>query len=270
MASNLKTRIITALVLGGALFAVVLLLPPKAIIVVLSALVLMGAWEWSAFLRTSSVLWRTVYVLVIAALLPCAWYFTAHDPNRDIFMSITVAWWFAALCWILLAPRRVARWSAALAGVLALVPAWLALARMRIDLPRGAEWILFAFLIVWMADIGGYFFGRRLGRTKLAPTVSPGKTWEGVLGGFLLSAVIAIAASAWFELPMGRFLALCLGVVAFSIVGDLTESLLKRYAGLKDSGSIFPGHGGVMDRIDSVTAAAPVLYFGLTTLGLLA
>jgi phosphatidate cytidylyltransferase len=270
MAGNLQTRIITALVLGGALFAVVLLLPPNAIIAVLTALVLMGAWEWSAFLRTSSVPGRAAYVLVIAVLLPCAWYITAQGANRDIFMLTTVVWWFSALCWILLAPRRVARWSAALAGVLALVPAWLALARMRIDLPRGEEWILFAFVLVWMADIGGYFFGRRLGRTRLAPSVSPGKTWEGVLGGFVLSAAIAIAASAWFELPMGRFLALCLAVVAYSIVGDLTESLLKRYAGMKDSGTIFPGHGGVMDRIDSVTAAAPVLYFGLTTLGLLA
>lgn len=270
MASNLQTRIITALVLGGALFAVVLFLPPNAIIGVLSALVLMGAWEWSAFLRTPSVPWRVVYVLVIAALLPCAWHLTAESSHRDLFMSTTVVWWFVALGWIMLAPRRAARWSAALAGVLALVPAWVALARMRIDLPRGEEWILFAFVLVWMADIGGYFFGRRLGRTKLAPNVSPGKTWEGVLGGFLMSAVVAIAASAWFQLPMGRFLALCLAVVAFSIVGDLTESLLKRYAGLKDSGAIFPGHGGVMDRIDSVTAAAPVLYFGLTTLGLLA
>jgi phosphatidate cytidylyltransferase len=141
---------------------------------------------------------------------------------------------------------------------------------MRMDLPRGEEWILFAFMLVWMADIGGYFFGRRLGRTKLAPHVSPGKTWEGALGGLVLSVVVAIAGAVWFALPVERFLPLCLAVVAFSIVGDLTESLLKRYAGMKDSGSVFPGHGGVMDRIDSVTAAAPLLYFGLTTLGVLA
>ena len=179
-----------------------------------------------------------------------------------------VLWWLVALGWILLAPRRATGWSASLAGMLALVPAWLALARLRVDLPRGAEWMLFAFVLVWMADIGGYFFGRRFGRTRLAPNVSPGKTWEGVLGGFVLSTVVAIAASFWFDLTLARFLVLCLAVVAFSVVGDLTESLLKRYAGVKDSGAIFPGHGGVMDRIDSVTAAAPVLYFGLTTLGI--
>lgn len=270
MASNLQTRIVTAIILGGALFAVVLLLPPRAIVFVLAAAVLMGAWEWSAFLRTNSVVWRVLYVALVAALLPVSWRFTSLPLDRDLFFATVVAWWFVALCWILLAPRRASRWSASLAGVLALVPAWVALARMRMDLPRGAEWILFAFVLVWMADIGGYFFGRRLGRTKLAPNVSPGKTWEGVIGGLALSAAVAIAGSLWFGLGLGRFLALCLAVVAFSVVGDLTESLLKRYAGVKDSGTIFPGHGGIMDRIDSVTAAAPVLYFGLTTLGVLA
>lgn len=267
MASNLQTRILTAVVLGGALFAVVLLLPQTAIVFVLAALVLLGAWEWSGFLRTSSLFARALYVAVIAALLPISWRLTAQPADRDTFMSIAMLWWCAALVWILLAPKRVARWSASVAGVMALVPAWLALARLRVDLPRGAEWILFAFVLVWMADIGGYFFGRRFGRTRLAPNVSPGKTWEGVLGGFVLSAVVAVAGSVWFGLPVSRFLWLCLAVVTFSIVGDLTESLLKRYAGMKDSGTIFPGHGGVMDRIDSVTAAAPVLYFGLTTLG---
>jgi phosphatidate cytidylyltransferase len=267
MASHLQTRIITAVALGGSLFSVVLFLPAQATLLVLALLVLAGAWEWSAFLRAPHLAWRVLYVLAIAALLFPVWSYTAAAEGRDILFGIAVAWWAAAFAWILLAPRRAAPWSAALAGVLVLVPAWVALARLRTDLPRGAEWILFAFVLVWMADIGGYFFGRRFGRTKLAPNVSPGKTWEGVLGGFLLSGVVAIAGSLWFDAPMYGFLALCLAVVAFSVVGDLTESLLKRFAGVKDSGTIFPGHGGVMDRIDSITAAAPVLYFGLTTLG---
>jgi phosphatidate cytidylyltransferase len=102
---------------------------------------------------------------------------------------------------------------------------------------------------------------------RLAPAVSPGKTWEGALGGAAVSALVAVAGSAWFGVPLAPFLPLCLAAVAFSIVGDLTESLLKRFAGLKDSGTLFPGHGGVMDRIDSVTGAAPVLFFGLLALG---
>jgi phosphatidate cytidylyltransferase len=115
-----------------------------------------------------------------------------------------------------------------------------------------------------------FFAGRRFGRLRLAPAVSPGKTWEGVLGGFAASALLAIAGSEWFGVPVPAFLPLCLAAVAFSVIGDLTESLLKRFAGLKDSGTLFPGHGGVMDRIDSVTGAAPVLLFGLTVLGVAA
>jgi len=134
-------------------------------------------------------------------------------------------------------------------------------------LPDGAQWVLFALVLVWVADIGAYFCGRRFGRVRLAPQVSPAKTWEGVFGAMLLSALVAIAGALWFHLPLGTFLALCLGVVGFSIIGDLTESLLKRYAGVKDSGTLFPGHGGVMDRIDSITGAAPVLFLGLTYLG---
>jgi phosphatidate cytidylyltransferase len=142
-----------------------------------------------------------------------------------------------------------------------------ALVRLRIDVPRGAQWLLFALCLVWAADIGAYFAGRSFGRVRLAPLVSPGKTWEGVLGGLLLAALVALWGSRWFAVPVLPFVALCLVVVAFSIVGDLTESLLKRFAGLKDSGTLFPGHGGVMDRIDSLTSALPVLLLGLVVLG---
>jgi phosphatidate cytidylyltransferase len=126
---------------------------------------------------------------------------------------------------------------------------------------------LFAFVLVWVADIGAFFVGRRYGRLRLAPNVSPGKTWEGVLGGVALGAIVALLGASWFRVPAEVFVPLCLAVVGFSVVGDLTESLLKRFAGVKDSGTLFPGHGGVMDRIDSVTGAAPVLLFGLIALG---
>ena len=152
----------------------------------------------------------------------------------------------------------------------ALVPAWLSLMRLRLDQPNGAQWMLFVLILVWVADIGAYFFGGRYGRLHLAPAVSPGKTWEGVLGGVILATVIAVCGSLWFRIPPVLFVPLCLAGVAFSIVGDLTESLLKRFAGIKDSGSVFPGHGGVMDRINSVTGAAPVLLFGLTAFGVVA
>jgi phosphatidate cytidylyltransferase len=267
---SLRKRIVTAIALAAVLSAVLLWLPPLATVVVLTVLVLAGAWEWSAFLRLPSPAFRALYVGLLAILLPVSWYVTATPTGRNIVLGVAVVWWVGALCWIVFAPRRVAPWSAALAGLLALVPAWLALVRLRLDLPRGEEWVLFALVLVWVADIGAFFFGRRYGKVRLAPDVSPGKTWEGVLGGFAVSAVVAVIGSIWFNVPLYTFLPLCLAVVGFSIVGDLTESLLKRFAGVKDSGTLLPGHGGVMDRIDSVTGAAPVLLFGLTILGVVA
>jgi phosphatidate cytidylyltransferase len=264
---SLGKRIVTASVLAAVLLVVVLWLPPMATVVVLTALVLAGAWEWSAFLRLRSNTGRAVYVAVLAALLPTAWFLTVTAAGRDVLLSVALAWWVGALCWIIFAPRRVAPWSAGLAGALALVPAWLGLVRLRWDPADGAQWVLFSLILVWVADIGAYFIGRRFGRLRLAPEVSPGKTWEGVIGGVAASAIVAVIGSAWFHLPLVIFLPLCLAAVSFSIVGDLTESLLKRFAGVKDSGTLFPGHGGVMDRMDSVTGAVPVLFFGLALLG---
>jgi phosphatidate cytidylyltransferase len=270
MMAPLQIRIMTALVLAFGMLAIVLWLPPVMTVVVLTIGVLAGAWEWSAFLRPRGPVSRIVYVAVIAALLVPVWRYTANREGRDLVLAVALGWWIIALGWILFAPRRAASWSAALAGVFALVPAWLSLMRLRLDLSNGAEWVLFVLILVWAADIGAYFIGGRYGRLRLAPAVSPGKTWEGALGGMVLATVVAVCGSLWFRIPMGLFLPLCLAGVAFSIVGDLTESLLKRFAGIKDSGKIIPGHGGVMDRIDSVTGAAPVLLFGLTAFGVVA
>ena len=267
---SLRTRIITALILAAAFLAVLFWLPPAATVAVLTALVLAGAWEWSAFLRVPAQPIRVAYVALVGLLLPLAWYATGSPEGRNIILGVAVLWWLGAFGWIVFAPRSVTAWSAAVAGLLALVPAWVALVRLRLDQPHGAEWVLFALLLVWVADIGAFFAGKRFGRIRLAPDVSPGKTWEGVFGGAAVSAMVAIAGGIWFAVPLYWFLPLCLAVVAFSIVGDLTESLLKRFAGVKDSGTLFPGHGGVMDRIDSVTGAAPVLFLGLTMLGVVA
>jgi phosphatidate cytidylyltransferase len=262
----LKTRIITAAVLIGLLLIVLLWLPPVATKIAMTAVVLAGAWEWSAFLRLQRFAARLVYVAAVGACLALLWQLTLAQPLCRLLLLVALAWWVIALLWVIFAPRRAAPWSAALAGVLALTPAWLAMVRLRMDVPRGQQWLLFALCLVWAADIGAYFAGHAFGRNKLAPLVSPGKTWEGVMGGMALAAVVALGGSRWFAVPVIKLLPLCLGVVAFSIVGDLTESLLKRFAGLKDSGTLFPGHGGVMDRIDSLTGAMPVLLLGLVAL----
>jgi len=266
MAEGIKKRVATAIVLVAILLAVMFWLPPRGTQVALTLIVLAGAWEWSAFLRLQSIPLRILYVLAIGLLMWVTWDFSANPAGRDLVLQVALVWWLVALAWVMFAPRLVSSWAAGLAGALALVPAWMALNRL-VDFERGPEWVLFALILVWAADIGAFFVGRRFGRRRLAPNVSPGKTWEGVVGGALASALVAALGSGWFDIPVLRFVPLCLAVVAFSIVGDLTESLLKRFAGMKDSGSLFPGHGGVMDRIDSVTGAAPILFFGLVALG---
>jgi len=168
--------------------------------------------------------------------------------------------------WVCFAPARVHPVAAALAGVFALVPCWLALVYVTFA-TNSPNWVLFTLALVWAADTGAFFAGRWLGRVPLAPRVSPKKTWEGAIGGMVTAVIVAwLAATLLFEVAVWPFVITCVAVAALSIVGDLTESMLKRAVGLKDSGSVFPGHGGMLDRIDSVTAAAPALVFALIAL----
>lgn len=267
LSDALRKRIVTALVLAAGALAILLALPPVATNVCAALLALAGAWEWSAFLRPATRSGRIAYVVLIGVLLALAARYALAPAAAATVLWIALAWWLTALGWLVLAPHSVAPWSAAAAGVLALVPAWLALVRLR---AAGAPWVVFLLVLVYSADIGAFFGGRRYGHRRLAPAVSPGKTWEGALIGIAASTPVAVAGGRWFGLPLAAILPLSLAAVAFSIVGDLTESLVKRYAGLKDSGSLLPGHGGVMDRIDSLTAAAPVMLLGLTLLGAVA
>jgi phosphatidate cytidylyltransferase len=145
---------------------------------------------------------------------------------------------------------------------------WLALTRLYLQHDSGRELVIFVLVLAWAADIGAFFAGRRYGRMRLAPTVSPNKTWEGVIGGLCAGALIAFAGQAWFEAPGVAFVSLCVGAVLISVVGDLLESMFKRQRGMKDSGSLLPGHGGMLDRIDSLTASVPLLALGFGWLGL--
>ena len=264
----LKTRILTAIVLVVLLLVVLFWLPKGAAIGFFAALVLAGAWEWTAFAGIEEQHWKLSYVTVIAALCAWGWDHTGRLDEITLFMSVASLWWLVALGWLVLAPARVNRVMAALVGVVVLVPAYAGLSRMYDKLDRGAEQVLFLLILVWAADVGAFFAGRQWGRHKLAPQVSPGKTWEGVAGGMVFGLLAAAAGAWWFGRPMAAFLALGAAVVAISVVGDLTESMFKRFAGLKDSGHVLPGHGGVLDRIDSITAAVPVFVLGLTWLDL--
>jgi phosphatidate cytidylyltransferase len=262
----LRQRVITALILAPLVLVTILWLPHVATIAVLSVLVVAGAWEWSAFPGFTRHSARVGYVVFICLCMAAAWRYGVDREELDTMLHVALLWWVAALVWILAGPSRVNRPAAAVAGVLVLVPVWLALVRLHALAP---QLMLFLLLLVVAADVGAYFVGRRFGRRKLAPLVSPGKTWEGVIGGLGAAALMAVIGVWWFAMNAGAFIALCLIVVFASIVGDLTESLFKRHAGLKDSGNLLPGHGGLLDRVDSITAAAPVFLVGLEGFGLL-
>jgi phosphatidate cytidylyltransferase len=263
----LRLRILTAVALGALLVALLLFAEPLLAGLVLGLFVLIGAWEWSGLLRVRAGWLRCAYVLALAGAALLGQHYIATTGSFMGLMQLTLLWWLVALGWVTLAPLYASTLAAALAGLLALVPAWLALVRVAGSWPRGGEWTLFILLVAFAADTGAFFAGRRFGRVRLAPRVSPGKTWEGVIGGMLAAGAIGFAGAWWFGQPPRDFVPLCLGAAAVSVVGDLTESLLKRRAGLKDSGRLFPGHGGVLDRIDSVTSAAPAMAFGLILMG---
>jgi phosphatidate cytidylyltransferase len=260
----LKQRVLTAMVLVAVLLGVMLGLPPIATVWLLTILILIGAWEWGAFVGKGNPAARSAFtVLVALALFVCLMFYGRSTAFVQPLMVVALAWWMVAFLWISLAPTHVNPLTAGIAGLLALVPCWLALVHVTFA-TQSTRWVLFTLALVWAADTGAFFAGRWFGRVPLAPRVSPKKTWEGVLGGICASALVAwFSARFLLALEVWPFVLTCVAVAALSIVGDLTESMLKRAKGLKDSGTVFPGHGGMLDRIDSVTAAAPALVFAL-------
>jgi len=259
----MKQRVVTAIVALAVLAVVLFWLPALGVQLVIAALLLAGAWEWSGFFDGAGSGTRATYVIIIAALI--IGFATVLAAYGDQLLLISVGWWLLALLWTFAFPTpipAVVRW---IAGALVLVPMYVAVLQLyEID-----PWLLlFALLIVWVADSGAYFAGRFFGRVKLAPSISPGKTWEGVLGGMLAVALLAVARAYATGAEWTTLVPFCLGVGVLSVVGDLTVSMFKRTAGVKDSGTLFPGHGGVLDRIDSITAAAPLFAVGTSWVGL--
>ena len=273
----LRTRVITAVVILVVLLGMLFFAPPAAWSLFVLAIALAGCWEWSRLCGFPPVQ-QSVYLLICGALGGALWMAYLRAPDA-LFRELALAVLAVAACfWIVVAPLwlrfkwRPAAWLSGIAGWIVLLPTWFAFVQLR----EAGPWVLLAVAaIVWIADIAAYFAGRRFGKRKLAPAVSPGKSWEGVYGALvgvaLYGVMLAIVAhtastpvSSLFRpaLGLGAILAMLL-LTALSIVGDLLESWMKRGAGRKDSSRLLPGHGGILDRIDALTSTLPVAALGI-------
>jgi len=266
----LKQRVITAACLVALTVWAVLALPTAYMGVLFLLIVGAGAWEWGGLLGLHTA-GRLLYLGLVLVLIGISWWLREQPVFCWSLLLVSGAYWCYVVVWLRRYAARPSRrdpWSLwAVAGVLLLVTAWFALIFLHGASRFGPGYVLFLLSLVWVADTGAYFAGRRWGRHKLAPAISPGKTREGALGALALSLVFS-AVGAWLlDAPAWPVFVLVSMVAAvFSIIGDLFESMGKRQHGIKDSGSILPGHGGVLDRIDSLTAAAPVFLLGLLVL----
>jgi phosphatidate cytidylyltransferase len=269
-----KQRVVTALLLAPLAVLVILLLPTAIFAVVIAGLCLLALWEWT---RLSGIRDRRVRgVLVVLAAI--AFYGLWRERSGPIATGIIIAgsiWWVLVLAWLkrfsfAAAPTRENSCFKLLAGALTVFPAWLALMQLHAGASHGPWWALYALALGWAADTFAFLAGNRWGRRKLAPAISPGKTWAGVYGGLVATAIVAAIGGCLLgvrDMTLFALVVLALLCVCFSVVGDLFESLIKRHAGVKDSGALFPGHGGVFDRMDGIFALLPLFALGKMLLG---
>jgi phosphatidate cytidylyltransferase len=259
----LRARIITALLLLPLVLGAIYLLPLPYFALAFWVIVGIAALEWAALAGLEGQGLRAGYVAALAVMSWLAW---SHPEWRREILLAGTAFWLLAIAAVVGYPasgRWLGRPVLVVSGWLVLLAAWIALVVVR-DRPGGANWLLWLMVLVWAADIGAYFAGRAFGKRKLAPAVSPGKTWEGVFGGTVLAlgvtAAALVAAAQWRV----AWLPAIAMLIAVSVFGDLFESVLKRHRGVKDSGTLLPGHGGALDRADSLLATLP--FFALLML----
>ncbi|MHB1359856.1 MAG: phosphatidate cytidylyltransferase [Rhodocyclaceae bacterium] len=254
----LKTRVVTALCLAAGFFAVLFLLPDTLVAPVFAAIAALAGWEWAGLMKPDKPGAPSRFLFAGLVLLICLTLWVTPDAYAPLLWSLSVFFWLCiAPLWLL--RRWRPGWLGYVLGLVLLVSAWAALMALY---AHGPFVLVAVMALVWVADIAAYATGRTFGRHKLAPTISPGKTWEGVVGavvGVLLYGLFVHVylpeAQDWARLP---FFALLLLLTALSIVGDLFESLIKRQANLKDSSQLLPGHGGILDRIDSQISTLPL------------
>lgn len=272
----MKQRILTGLVLAPIAVAGILLSSAALFAGLLAAIWLLTIWEWTRLIGMQHAASRVVMVVIGGLMMAGLWSFQGHWIWW-LSIGLGLLWWLISLLWMrhfsfAASPTPRNRLIKLVAGILVMIPAWVALVELHGHARHGPEWTLFALMLVWAADSFAYFVGSRYGRTKLAPRISPGKTREGVWGAMAGTCLVALAGGWWLGergMPLALLVALALLCVAFSVIGDLFESLLKRQANVKDSGALFPGHGGLLDRLDGVFAAIPMFAAGKTLIDLL-
>jgi phosphatidate cytidylyltransferase len=276
----LKQRVITGLIMAGIFLAAIVFLPLPGLALLLGILVSMGAWEWTRLAGLNSAVARVFYVLVLIGVLGALYSYCqlGDAPSREQvqpFLGVACLWWSFAMLWIKGYPASAVLWRTvamrSFMGLLILAPAWMS-AVFLLSFPRGGMLLVVMVLVVAAADIGAYFSGKTFGKHKLAVLVSPAKTWEGFWGGII--CCVLLAALLWYLLPdqaahisLSSVVAVTVTTALASVVGDLTVSMVKRESGVKDSGSLLPGHGGMLDRLDSLCGAAPVFALGLLLAG---
>jgi phosphatidate cytidylyltransferase len=263
-----KQRVITAVVLVLGLLALLFNLSPLNFSLVVAPIVLLAGWEWANLIGLQGKRHKLAYLGLLALGLAVAGFtlnlFGTLDMSlgQNLCLAASVLWAVIFL-WVQGYPSSAILWSPrpilGLLGLVLLSITWVAIALI-IHQPHGAWLLLFAFAVVALADIGGYVAGNLFGKHKLAPLVSPGKTWEGFAGGILLQCILIASMTSFMpeKITTGMLLALVIPVSLYSVLGDLFESMVKRHGGVKDSGNLLPGHGGVLDRIDGLIAALPL------------
>lgn len=275
----LKQRVITALVLAAIFLAALFALPSGYFSFFIGAVLLIGAWEWAGLSGFPAIWQRFAYSFLLLVLLVATSLYLGFEGEasprlnnlaiRDVLI-VGCSWWALALLLVQGYPSSSVLWGGKVLrlamGAMVLIPTWVALVYVR-QQDDGAWLVLLLMLVVAVADSGGYFAGRRFGKHKLAPAVSPGKTWEGFAGGFLANCLLAVILGQLLEVSLLMMLALIIPTSLISVLGDLLESMVKRHAGAKDSGDILPGHGGILDRVDGITAGAPVFALALLASG---
>ncbi|WP_106478950.1 phosphatidate cytidylyltransferase [Phytohalomonas tamaricis] len=255
----LKQRVLTALVIAPLALVLLFTLHGGWFACFVGIVVAASGWEWSNLAGAEHPKDKSLFVLLLIALMALAW--SSGIAYHTWPLWIALLGWLLSLYWVVHYPQHVGQWESVwvrfVIGIWVLLPCWVGFLLLR----EAPVWLLYVLILVWGADISAYFAGRAFGKRKLAPRVSPGKSWAGVYGEMAGSLVLALLMALWQELSLFQTLLLVLiseVVTLSSVLGDLLESMLKRHRGLKDSGRLLPGHGGLLDRIDSLTAAIPL------------